>query len=254
MCITLEKAHLAFGDKVLVDNLSLSIKANTLTVILGKNGTGKSSLLKLLSGDISTQAKIAFYGKAKSLWHLEELASSVGFLPQHSELTFAFTVREVVELGGIRLKRKRAELHKIVDNMMALTEVSHLANRRYPSLSGGEKQRVHLARVLTQIYDAPREKIIMLDEPTSALDIRHQHKTLALAKQLSQEGAAVIAVLHDLNLAAKYGDRLLMLNQGKLVADGAPQTVLTPELIQRVYDWPTQVIPHPLHGYPVVIN
>ncbi|NVO99530.1 heme ABC transporter ATP-binding protein, partial [Photobacterium damselae subsp. damselae] len=131
--------------------------------------------------------------------------------------------------------------------------VDHLANRLYPTLSGGEKQRVHFARVLTQLSHSGKQCILMLDEPTSALDLAHQHHTLEIAQALSQQGAAVIIVIHDLNLAAQYADRLIILNQGKIQADGTPWQVLTPISVENVYGWPVQVIAHPEHNYPVIL-
>ncbi len=254
MCVAINNASVNFGEKILLDNLSLTFQSKTLTVILGKNGTGKSTLLKVMSGDLRTCDTVKFYGELRENWRADSLAKSVGFLPQHSALTFGFTVREVVELGGITLERQKKDLVNIVNENMTLTDVFHLAERRYPTLSGGEKQRVHLARVLTQLHDSPRQKIIMLDEPTSALDIKHQHKTLSLAKKLAEQGAAVIAVLHDLNLASKYADRIIMLDQGKVLADGKPEQVLTKEIIAAVYDWEGSVINHPEQGHPIVID
>ncbi len=254
MCVAINNASLTFGEKILLDNLSLQFHSNALTVILGKNGTGKSSLLKVMSGDLPNRDTVTFYGRLREAWQSKSLAESVGFLPQHSALTFSFTAREVVELGGITLKRNRQDLSEIVNENMILTDVEHLTERRYPTLSGGEKQRVHLARVLTQLHDSQREKIIMLDEPTSALDIKHQHKTLSLAKTLAEQGACVIAVLHDLNLASKYADRIVMLDKGKVLADGKPEQVLTKEIIAAVYDWEGRVINHPEQGYPIVFD
>ncbi|WP_281543933.1 heme ABC transporter ATP-binding protein [Grimontia sp. SpTr1] len=253
MGIDIRQASLTLGNKVLLDNFSTSFKLGELTIILGPNGTGKSSLLKLISREWPCNGELRFYGKSAKDWKPEHLAASMGILPQSSSLTFAFTAREVVELGGLALSASQAELAEIASENMAKTDVLHLADRLYPSLSGGEKQRVHLARVLTQIAKSPRDTILMLDEPTSALDIGHQHKTLSLAKEMAQAGSAVIAVIHDLNLAAQYADRILILNEGKIAADGIPTDVLTPEIIEEVYGWPVSVMPHPTGDYPVVL-
>lgn len=253
MGIEIKHASLTLGNKTLLDNVSTTFRLGELTIILGPNGTGKSSLLKLLSREWPCNGTLSFYGKPLSHWTPQQLAASVGILPQSSSLTFAFTAREVVELGGLALTASRKEIADIAEEKMAQTDVLHLADRLYPSLSGGEKQRVHLARVLTQIAKSERDTILMLDEPTSALDIGHQHKTLTLAKQMAKEGSAVIAVIHDLNLAAQYADRILILHRGKIVADGYPESVLTPAMIENVYGWPVNVMPHPTGGYPVVL-
>ncbi|TKF32482.1 heme ABC transporter ATP-binding protein [Enterovibrio norvegicus] len=253
MSIEIKNASLTLGNKVLLNDFSTTINGGELTIILGPNGTGKSSLLKLFSQEWPCNGELSFYGKSVNAWKPADLAESVGILPQYSSLTFAFTVREVVELGGLALRASQKTIAAIAEEKMQVTDILHLAERLYPSLSGGEKQRVHLARILTQLSQSPRETVLMLDEPTSALDIGHQHKTLRLAKQLASEGSTVIAVIHDLNLAAQYADRIIMLNNGHIVADGSPSQVLTPSNIENVYGWAVQVIPHPQASYPVVL-
>lgn len=253
MSIEINSISLTLGNKTLLDNFSTHFNGGELTIILGPNGTGKSSLLKIISQELTTTGEVRFYGKATQDWNPARLAQSVGVLPQSSSLSFAFTVTEVVELGGLALTASQRHISAIATEKMQLTDTLHLANRLYPTLSGGEKQRVHLARILTQISGSLRPPVLMLDEPTSALDIGHQHKTLQLAKHLAQEGATVIAVIHDLNLAAQYADRILIINQGCLVADGTPADVLTANTIQQVYGWPVQVMPHPVHAYPVIL-
>ncbi|PMH37098.1 heme ABC transporter ATP-binding protein [Vibrio sp. 10N.286.49.B3] len=253
--ITLENISLTLGDKTILNNVSTHFNSGQLTALLGPNGTGKSSLLKIITQEWkSPQGKVFYYQRPASEWAPEVLARHLGVLPQSSSLSFNFKVREVVELGGIPLSINKANLEEVARENMALTDVSHLTLRRYPSLSGGEKQRVHLARVMTQLAQCGQQCILLLDEPTSALDLSHQHKTLALAKKRAEEGASVIIVLHDLNLAAQYADRLVMLNQGNIIADGTPWEVLTPELISSVYDWQAQVIPHPSKDFPMVVS
>nr|WP_086939133.1 heme ABC transporter ATP-binding protein [Thaumasiovibrio occultus] len=252
--ISFDNLNLTLGTKCILDDVSSSIKAGEFTILLGPNGTGKSSLLKLISREWKTKGDVAYFGKALADWKPAQLAKHLGVLPQHSNLTFAFTAKEVVELGGLNLAASQKEIEEIAAQKMAQTDVTHLEDRLFPSLSGGEKQRVHLARVLTQISQAGEQQALLLDEPTSALDLGHQHKTLGLAKEMAKNGAAVVAVIHDLNLAAQYGDRVIMLNQGHIVADGKPDDVLTPELIEQVYQWQVTVIPHPVHGYPVIVS
>lgn len=253
MAIEISNATLRLGGKTLLDDVSLSFACGCFTMILGPNGTGKSSLLKLINGELAGDSQVHFYGKARQDWHPGALAQSVAVLPQSSSLSFNFTVQEVVELGGLTLTASRAQIHQLARDNMAQTGVAHLAGRLYPSLSGGEQQRVHLARILTQVAHSPRPAMLMLDEPTSALDIAHQHHTLSLLQRLAREGAGIVAVVHDLNLAAQYADRLILLNQGQVVADGAPAAVLSAQLIEQVYQYPVQILPHPQFDYPVVI-
>lgn len=254
MSIRIENANLRLGTKTVLDNVSLQFNAAELCIILGPNGTGKSSLLKLITrewqGDGTT---LFFYQQPSDMWQPAQLAKSLGILPQASSLSFAFTAKEVVELGGLTLSAPHRELQAIVERAMQQTDVAHLAQRLYPSLSGGEKQRVHLARVLTQLAQSPQPPILLLDEPTAALDITHQHHCLQLAKQMASEGATVIAVVHSLNLAARYADRIIMLNNGHIFADGTPAEVLTAANIEQLYGWQAQVFAHPTLGYPVVL-
>ena len=137
-----------------------------------------------------------------------------------------------------------------------MVDASHLAQRNYTLLSGGEKQRVHLARVLVQIWSQPEQgqRALLLDEPTSALDPAHQHQTLGIARQLAQAGVAVIIILHDLNLASQYADRLVLLRAGKIEANGTAEQVLTPELLRRLLDIDVCIIRHPIDGYPLVVS
>lgn len=251
--LSIQNLSLQLGDRVILDNVSTQLYSGELTILLGPNGTGKSSLLKLITKEWPTTGNIEYFSKAADQWDRARLAKHLGVLPQSSNLSFNFSVREVVELGALALSTSQKDIAAIAELNMIKTDVIHLADRLYPSLSGGERQRVHFARVLTQLEQSGAQKILLLDEPTSALDLSHQHKTLALAKSLTQHGAAVLIVMHDLNLAAQYADRILILNKGKLVADGAPWDTLTEDVIGSVYQWKVAIIAHPERGYPVVM-
>lgn len=260
--ISMRNATLRFGNKTVLDKVNLGFNAGQLTAILGPNGTGKSSCLKVMTQELAVKKSkhyelsyddLMLFGQPANSWKPAELAKSLGVLPQSSNLMFNFSVQEVVELGAIPLSISQLTRTETVIEMMDKVGVSHLANARYPLLSGGEKQRVHLARVLTQLSLAGRKKVLLLDEPTSALDIEFQHRVLMLAKQLAQAGAAVIIVIHDLNLASQYADRLVVLNKGHIVADGTPTEVITEHNISKVYQHNMTIIKHPEKGYPVVL-
>ncbi|MCQ1058474.1 heme ABC transporter ATP-binding protein [Photobacterium sp. ZSDE20] len=251
--IEAESLSLNLGGKVLLDDFSLKIKSGQLTALLGPNGAGKSTLLKVLCGEVEAEGKVNFFGYPRHDWPTSQLARHLGVLPQHSSLTFAFTAQEVVELGALPLELPNAQAQQIAHEKMAMVGVTNLAPRLYPTLSGGEKQRVHFARVLTQLSQAGEQCVLMLDEPTSALDLAHQHNALIVAKQMAQAGAAVIIVIHDLNLAAQYADRLVIINHGKIQADGPPEQALTAETIESVYGWPVCITQHPVDGYPIVL-
>ena len=239
------------NNKIILDDIHLDLHCGEVTTLLGPNGAGKSTLLKILCDEIESNNEIRYFNKKKEEWNKSLLAQQLGILPQQSSLSFAFSVSEVVELGGLPLDLPSKTLTPLARSMMQKTGIGHLAERLYPSLSGGEKQRVHLARVLTQVSQY-QQKIVMLDEPTSALDLSHQHNTLRLARELANEGAAVVVVLHDLNLAAQYSDRIIVLKDGKLQADGKPWEAITTEMIERVYGHKTLIQAHPMYDFPVV--
>ncbi|WED22663.1 heme ABC transporter ATP-binding protein [Vibrio sp. JC009] len=254
MSVSLKNISLKLSGKSILDNISVTFRPAELTILLGPNGAGKSSLLKMITREWACNGEIHYFDIPASDWKPEHIARHLGVLPQSSSLSFNFTVREVVELGAMTLKASQNQIRSIADKYMQASDISHLSDRLYPSLSGGEKQRVHLARILTQLEQSGNQKIVLLDEPTSALDLSHQHKTLQQAKSLTKEGASVVAVIHDLNLAAKYADRVMILDQGKLVADGSPWETLTEEKILEVYNWPVKVINHPEKDHPVILS
>lgn len=254
VAISARGLRMQFGDRVILDDIDIDLYSGQVTTLLGPNGAGKSTLLKLLCGETPSDFDIRYFGKQRAQWPAQRLSKHLGLLPQHSTLSFPFLASEVVELGAIPLEVCHHATRSLAKRYMQAADVEHLASRLYPSLSGGEKQRVHLARVLTQLHQSGEQKILMLDEPTSALDLSHQHNTLAIARQLADtQNAAVVVVLHDLNLASQYSDRLLVLDKGKIVADDAPWKALTSDLINKVYGYQSLVTKHPTHDFPIVL-
>ncbi|RJX70003.1 heme ABC transporter ATP-binding protein [Vibrio sinensis] len=251
--VSIQNLSVTLSGRNILDDISLSLNRGEFTALLGPNGTGKSTLLKALTGEIGAHGQFTLFGKERDVWSSEHLAHHFGVLPQSSSLSFNFTAREVVALGGLGLSMPGETLNAVIDSNMAQTDVMHLAQRAYPTLSGGEKQRIHLARVLTQLEQSGGNKVILLDEPTSALDIQHQHSTLALARELAHQGATVVAVLHDLNLAAHYADRIVILNNGKIAIDAPPENALRAEVIEQVYQHKVTIISHPTQGHPVIV-
>ncbi|EKP0259680.1 heme ABC transporter ATP-binding protein [Aeromonas sobria] len=248
------------GQRQILDGLDFNLECGTLTALLGPNGAGKSSLLKCLTGELEYEGTITLFGENRQQWSGKQLAHRLGVLPQSSSLNFPFLCEEVVAMGRLPHSEPATRRDEIVAAAMTHAGVEHLAKRLYPGLSGGERQRVQFARVLAQIWQAPspteqaeQPRLLLLDEPTSALDLKYQHQLLTMARALASRNTAVLVVLHDLNLAARYADRLVMLERGKLMADGTPAEVLTPELIARLYDYPAQVIHHPESGLPMVV-
>ncbi|WP_288131322.1 heme ABC transporter ATP-binding protein [Microbulbifer sp.] len=244
LCITYPRA-----PSPLLQDINLGFAAGQVTALLGPNGCGKTSLLRAISGELPHSGSIQLFGRPQEAWYRtqkehRQLARRYGLLPQHSNLSFAFTCREVVQLGLAPGSLSVREQGERIEHFMQRADVWHLRDRLFPSLSGGEKQRVQLARVLSQLSLAERgdEKILLLDEPTSALDLKHQHQVLALARAIAGENTAVVSVLHDLNLAARYADRMVMLAEGRVQADGTPTELLQPELVEQVYGYRGQLV------------
>ena len=222
--------------------VDVQIQAGRFTAILGPNGAGKSTLMSMLVGERAPQAgQVLLDGVELASHPVERLARRRSVMPQDCSVAFDFTAQEVVELGRYPHRNQPgAEEAQIPAEAMALTGVDHLAQRSINTLSGGERARAHLARALAQIWQAPADgaaRWLLLDEPTAALDLAHQHHAMRLLRDwVSERGVGVVAVLHDLNLALRYADDVLVLGGAAGVSWGATQEVLQPELIQRVWD------------------
>jgi len=250
--------HLQMRGRVLLAGISLAVRPGELVAVLGANGAGKSTLVRVLSGDLIPSAgQVTVAGKPLSDWHRLDLARQRAVLSQGARLDFGFTAFEVALMGRSPHVRtvETARDREIARLALRETGTEHLAERPYPTLSGGERQRVQFARVLAQIWEAPAdgERFLLLDEPTAALDPAHQHLTLQIARRFATAGTAVLAVLHDLNLAAQYADRLVVLERGRLVAEGSPQEILDAALLRRVFGLDALVIPHPHLACPLVV-
>jgi iron complex transport system ATP-binding protein len=250
--------RVAIGPKILLDGISLEVRAGEVVAVIGPNGAGKSTLRKVLCGDMQPTGGAVFMDQRPlDDWPLTERARVRAVMGQDSTLSFPFTVLEVVMMGRSPHLRgaEGPRDYEIAREALAAVEAIHLEERLYPTLSGGERQRVQLARVLAQIWEAPpaSSRYLLLDEPTSNLDLAHQHSTLEVARKFAREGVGVLVILHDLNLAAQYADRLLMLKDGKLVASGQPVAVLTRETIQETFAIPVIVTQHPQLDCPLVL-
>ena len=224
-----------------VDDVSVSIGAGRMTALLGPNGAGKSTLFQLLLGTLTPRGgTVTFKGRQVSDWSRRDLALDIGAVPQ-GEAEPLFSVREIVAMGRYpRLgpwRREQAEDVAAIDAAMERCDVAQLSHRWLSTLSGGERQRVRLARALAQ-----EPSVLALDEPTTFLDIRHEMTTFELLRRLRDEGVGVVLVTHNLNLAARYADELILLNRGRLVAHGSPTDVLTKEQVDAVYEWPVSIV------------
>lgn len=250
--------HLVLDGHTLLKEVSIHVRPGEVVAVLGPNGAGKSTLLKILCGDLSpTKGTVSMEGRGLASWDKKASAQIRAVLPQQSSLSFPFRVLEVVLMGRSPHLRGPETQRDYAIARAALQEagVAPLADRLYPTLSGGEGQRVQLGRVLAQIWEAAdgKPRYLLLDEPTSSLDLAHQHQTLTLARAFAERQVGVLVVLHDLNLAAQYADRVLLLKEGRTVATGPPKQVLQADIIEAVYEIPIAVIPHPHLACPLVV-
>ena len=247
------------GKARLLDDVSLSLMPSTVTCLLGPNGAGKSTLLKVLAGALPPSLGEVQFRQRPLGRRPDELARRRAVLSQSTTLGFSFRVIEVVALGrSPHVRQSSAALDRqIVDAAMTAADVTHLAARRYPTLSGGEQQRVQLARVLAQLMDGSGDvsgRLLMLDEPTASLDLAHQQQVLAIARDFSRSGGTVLAVLHDLNLAASVADLVCLLKEGRMAASGRPKDVLTPDVIGDVFAIDAAILDHPGQTTPLVVT
>lgn len=266
------------GERQILADIDLSLPAGQVIGVLGANGAGKSTLLAALAGELSPSAgRITLNGRPLSAWSVAELARCRAVLPQSPSLQFDLPVATVIGMGAYPHARHTrtgaprtddsrdtaraaiAEDQRILQRVLALADVQDLYGRRYRRLSGGEQQRVQLARVLYQLMLARQGhdeyRVLMLDEPTASLDPRHQlHLLSAMHTLAHEENVAALVIMHDLNLAAGCCDRLLLLGQGRVAACGTPAQVLTPETLRQVYGVEATVLPHPNQpGRPLVV-
>ncbi|AGH95952.1 heme ABC transporter ATP-binding protein [Pseudobdellovibrio exovorus] len=245
------------SKRKLVDQLEFAVSSQELLVILGRNGAGKSTLMKLITKQLKpNEGSVQVFGKELGEHHPRELAKRRAVLTQFTSLTFDYSVLDVVLLG--RTPHSEFNSIKQFDRELALhclelVDLQDFANRGYLSLSGGEQQRVHMARVLAQLGDSQEERLLLLDEPTSSLDLYHQHQLLELLRKIKKNNVGILAILHDLNLAARYADRLLIMKQGKTLALGTPQDVFTSENIAEAFNYHANVLQDPTRGCPYLI-
>lgn len=251
MAIVVKNLIHNYGDTAILKNLSFSIQKGDFFIIIGPNGSGKTTLMKTMSGILKVQnGLLEVMGRPIKTYSRKALGRTIAFVPQTMQADFPFTTREVVLMGrspylGMLGLEQKAD-HEIARKAMAFTEVESLADRKLDQLSGGERQRVFIARAICQ-----EPQIMLLDEPTASLDLAHQVKIMDLMEELKeQKQITVVMVSHDVNLAAMYGDRLLLLKQGKIVKLGKPDNVLTYQTLEETYGCTLLVDESPLGKFP----
>ena len=242
------------GSTTVLADINLELRPGEVLGVLGPNGAGKSTLLGALCGELKpSHGQVFLDHRPLNDWMGADRAKRLAVLPQSSTLNFAFRVEEVVGMGRLPHASGQVQDAEIIRHALEAADVSHLFGRSYLALSGGERQRVHLARVLAQLWPAGAEQVLLLDEPTSMLDPLHQHTTLQATRAFVANGATAMVILHDLNLAARYCDRLLLLHNGRPHALGSPQAVLTVSALQDLFGLEVLVQQHPERGHPLIV-
>ena len=242
MSIKSNNVDITLGGRDILNNISVEIAAGEITTVIGPNGAGKSTLLKALAGDIKPDKGNIFYdGKNLIDINIQERAFTRSVMSQLQPIAFDFSVREIIEMGWIDRGQSdyAEEFENAVMDIVLECGVENLIHRNFNTLSGGEQRRIHFARTLLQLWrpsDAKDPKYLLLDEPTANLDLTYEVKMLNIIKEVSKAGSGVMLVLHDLNLAAKYSDKIILLSNGKMVKIGSPKDVLKAELLSVIYD------------------
>ena len=267
MNIKIEKLIVSRGKTKILDEVDLLINAGEFVAVVGANGAGKTTLLETIAGDLPyPSGRILIKDQDLKEWRSADLARCRAVMRQSSNLELQFTVQEVVLMGRAPHIHKHETLDdlKITEEALALVGLSGFEERIYTRLSGGERRRVHLARVLAQVWTTALvdpsytkrdvSSALLLDEPTANLDVQAQHQVLRCARHFAKVGGVVFCVLHDMNLAAQYADRVLILNQGRVCADGPPSEVFTPELLKSAFHVDSWIVKPAELSHPIVVT
>ena len=257
--ISTKNLTVSIDSKNLVEDITLEIPHGSLTVITGRNGAGKSTLLKAICGDLPSKGEVRYGSRVRNEIPDRTMARQRAVVSRHSNLSFDFTAREVVLMGRIPHSHglESEKDHNIAEQCMKRVGVERFSERSFPTLSGGEKQRVRIAAALAQIWEPVQDgkpAWLLLDEPTSSQDLSQQHRLLQLLVELAGQGVTVCTIVHDLNLAAQYAGKVVILKEGRLHVSGTPHDVFTKENIEHAFDCPIHVMRHPHLGCPLIVG
>jgi iron complex transport system ATP-binding protein len=246
---------LELGGEPILTDVDARVACGEVVALLGPNGAGKSTLLSALTGERRPGAgEVWLGGRDVRGMSPRELALARAVLPQHASLTFPLTASQIVRLGRAPHTSSPAEDARVEELSLRLAGVWHLRERAYDTMSGGERQRVQLARVLAQLLPVEgTSRWLLLDEPTASLDPARALDVLELSRELARRGVGVCVVLHDVNLAARYADRVVVMRGGRVLAEGPPADVFTPETFTRAFDMSVEILHDPRLGHPVVV-
>lgn len=244
-----------YKQEILLARTSITVHSGELVALCGPNGAGKTTLLKILAKQLSPSAGTIGYNDIDlDDIAIAELAKIRAVMPQEISVSFNFSVADVIAMGLVFAST--AEQKQIIDHVACEFDVSHFLHRAYNDLSGGEKQRVQLARVVGQLMQkaCPRQRYLLLDECTSAMDIAMVHKVFSSLKNLLLQDIAIVAIVHDVNLASLYADKIILLKQGEVLAFDRVEKIITVENIGKAFDTKVEVIAHPVCGKPIIVQ
>lgn len=253
-----EGVYYRIGKKLILNNVNAEFLPGEFNMILGPNGSGKSSFLKIFSGEMNaTEGTVFYHDENIHSIKKEQLAKYRAVMSQQPELSFPLTVEEVVMMGRYPHfnfnpgKKDEQICYEVIERM----NLQSFKDRNYLTLSGGEKQRVHYARVLAQVWEKPDHgfRYLFLDEPLASLDINYQQEFLQIAKEFTKEHTVLISVIHDINLAIQFGDKLFFFKEGELVSHGKPADIISEELLYNIFDVQTTIISNPHTLQPLVL-
>jgi iron complex transport system ATP-binding protein len=256
--LSLQQISYSIGKKQILNNISVDFFPGEFNMILGPNGAGKSTLLKIFSGELTGFTGSVFYDEKNILHQKKEaLAKYRSVMSQQPELSFPLTVYEIILMGRyphFNYNPNKKDL-AICEEVIEMMNLSSYKERNYLTLSGGEKQRVQFARVLAQIWETPSSghRYLFLDEPLISLDLNYQQELLKIAIEFRKKDTILVAIVHDINLAIQFADKLLFLKQGELIAFGKPSEIVKEELIKKIFNVETAVISNPITNKPLVI-
>lgn len=236
MSLSLDNVGYATAGNRLLKDINLAVDNASITVLIGPNGAGKTTLLRTVSGElVPDTGNILLDSDSIADIELEQRAKRIAFLTQQSVLDFPFKGHEVIQMGRIPHLTGREHNHKVVQAVTDACQLHDLSERTYTTLSGGEQQRIQIGRILCQVWDQMDTAWILFDEPTSALDLSHQLVFFKVVKGLVQSGASIILVLHDINLAARFADNIVLMSDGRILASGPPAAVINSDNIQKAF-------------------
>lgn len=253
----------------LINGLNLSLEAGEVLAIIGPNGAGKSTLINTIINaglpNQITQGALDVCQQSFNSWLPQDRARRLALLPQSSTLSFPFTVTEVIQMGRIPHSTGKLVDDEIINQALSELDIVHLQNRLYTQLSGGEKQRVQLARVMSQIWrqedccelndesvNKTSQRLLLLDEPSSSLDLGHQQQLMKIIRRFAAQGVGVVFVAHDINLVMSHADKLVALSKGEAIAQGRPSDIVNSSLMKQLYQVDVDVISHPVSGQLIV--